>query len=98
MKLEDLLNARRTMDYAACSLPAEIFELAYLDYSHKLETYVNENKANHPEQLELFHVSEQNRIKQLAVFNRSGSNVIDQGDNDQIRQRAADLRPKSPGI
>lgn len=96
MTLEVLLNSRRTMDFAVTSGAKEIMEIAIIDYQEKLKTYVNENSAHHPEQLQLFAISEQDRIERLAQFNNPGSNDVDQRNNAKIRTGSPDIRSTHP--
>lgn len=97
MKLDDVLVARRTMDYAATAYPTEIFELAKQDYFEKLKIYQNE-QTNHPESVEHFRKSEQNRAQQLTLFNSSRSDYEYSGDNEEVRKRPSDIGTKSASI
>lgn len=100
MKLDDLLSARRTMDYAATSLPKEIYGLAKDHYQTMLKNYNDEQtkQGANPEQLQLFLISEQDRIESLTEFNDTRSNYVYPGNNDAVRERAADLRSAGPGL
>lgn len=96
MKLDDVLVARRTMDYAATAYPNEIFELAKQDYFAKLKIYKDE--AVNQESVEHFRVSEQNRAQQLTLFNSSRSDHEHTGDNEAVRERPSYLGSKGPSI
>lgn len=91
--LEQVLQARRTMDHVATWAPADLFEIAKNDYLTKLKDYHgNNNSASNQNQLELFLVSEEQRAQRLSLFNSSGSNYVDTGNDKKARGRLADGR------
>jgi len=94
--LDDLLAARRTMDYAATAYPHDVFMLAKETYLSKLKRYHDE--AENKDSVESFRTSEHNRAEQLALFNDSGPNFNDQGSNDEIHKRTPNQRFKTPGV
>lgn len=96
MTLEQVLQARRTMDYLATSGTIELFELAKQDYFSKLNDFQNASKNQNT--VQQFVVSEELRAKQLTLFNHSGSVHEYNGNNETIRERAAIDGSKSSGI
>lgn len=97
MKLDEVLTARRTMDFAACNLPNDIFLLAKEEYFYKLKQYQDEYKEN-PEQLKLFYEKETERTALLAVINNTGSDDESKTDNAEIRVGLTGQRGKSPSV
>lgn len=96
MTLEQVLQARRTMDYLATSGTIELFELAKQDYFSKLNDFHNASKNQ--ASVQQFIVSEELRSKQLTLFNHSGSVHEYNGNHEEVRERTAINGSQSTGL
>lgn len=98
MRLEDLLQARRTMNHCATEMPKDVFEMAKADYLRRLKEYQNVIQDEDQERYKRFKLSEESRAEQLSLFNDSRPVDDSPGDNGEIRQGIASPGSKSSEI
>lgn len=96
ISLETVLNARRVLDHAACSMPKEFYELARKEYLNQLNLYKDE--TTNKEAFKLFVDFERQRIKLLTQLNSAGSVDVGDGINPQVRIGIADPGEQSSSL
>lgn len=90
MTLDQVLQARRTMDFLATSGKPDMFNLAKEDYFSKLKQYHDETENK--DTVQQWFNTEIKRAKQLSLFNSTGSVDVGARDNEEVRERPSSFR------